>query len=991
MKSNSYRRDQRVQRPCTPLAVLLLIALCIGSVSAINTWQIETVDADGWTGQFSSLALDPISRYPRISYWDDAPTRSDLKYAAWDGAAWQIETVDSAGDTGLHTSLALDPTTGYPRISYWDQTTNAVKYAAWDGAAWQIETVESESGYTTYYYMSLALDSAGNPRISYQYVHSPAHELRYAAWDGAAWQIETVDSGDGAGRDCSLALDPGTGYPRISYCEWPTDVTLKYAAWDGTAWQIETVDDAGDVGEHTSLALDPGTGYPRISYWDATGDNLKFAAWDGAAWQIETVDGVGNVGKYTSLALDPATGYPRISYFDQTNYYLKYAAWDGAAWQIETADDAENVGEDTSLAVDPITGDPRISYFAFGSNGDLKFAKGIRANPLHVEKEGPVWAEKGDALTYTYLVTNTGTVGITDVSVEDDTCSPVGYVAGDAVDDTLDPGEEWTYECTFTPNPASFNPAAYINNTVTATGQYDSSQVSASDSYYLRAAIVRKNVYLYQTKDPKCNCYHCYYGVQYTPPAENPLPYFPVYLQKGGMDVGTTSIYGWNTNPSWLNDPAELWLSEGTWKAEERATDLPDGFEILCAGKTWTIDPENTGGWNDITFTNIIHYDLAVEKSGPDYAHPGETITYSYLVTNAGPASVSPEVTDDTCSPVTYVDGDANGNCRIDPGEEWTFECEYTVPADTPVDTELVNEACVADANEPAEYRMGGDANLCNNCDDWSVTILPWSKVTTSDLCEFDTDTGTEGQQFRLIFTPDYPSGNGVYKLSASNPGQFYYNVFFTGEAGDEETFTIELPTPFITKGARPIHAYSDVIVAGDCYTAVNEIPFTCNIVGNTITVDATVPEGGLIYLTVHLDFGWKKETMYRKSGNDAIYHGDIPGVDNILDLHSYDFTVTDTDEADAQTIQNGNVFKRDPGFAGFVFDADGEPVAGATLTITDPNGEVFATVETNDDGFYFYYYKHTGKEQTWTLSAGGQVASVALKANKLVQTDFWI
>ena len=65
--------------------------------------------------------------------------------------------------------------------------------------------------------------------------------------------------------------------------------------------------------------------------------------------------------------------------------------------------------------------------------------------------------------------------------------------------------------------------------------------------------------------------------------------------------------------------------------------------------------------------------------------------------------------------------------------------------------------------------------------------------------------------------------------------------------------------------------------------------------------------------------------------------------------------------------------------------------MAGATVTITDPNGEVFATVETDEDGFYFYYYKHKGKEQTWTLSTGGQVASVALKANKLVQTDFVI
>jgi|GEM_PF-5199146 hypothetical protein len=33
-------------------------------------------------------------------------------------SVWHTETVDSEGDVGCGTSLALDPTTGYPRISY---------------------------------------------------------------------------------------------------------------------------------------------------------------------------------------------------------------------------------------------------------------------------------------------------------------------------------------------------------------------------------------------------------------------------------------------------------------------------------------------------------------------------------------------------------------------------------------------------------------------------------------------------------------------------------------------------------------------------------------------------------------------------------------------------------------------------------------------------------------------------------------------------------
>ena len=247
-----------------------------------STWHIETVDSEGVdpegrVGYFTSLALSPTNGYPRISYLDD--TNLDLKYAAYDGSTWHIETVDSEGVVGIFTSLALDPTNGYPRISYLDDTN---------------------------------LD------------------LKYAAYDGSTWHIEAVDSAGVFGTSTSLTLDPTNGYPRISYgylqISDAQNSDLKYAAYDGSTWHIETVDSAGDVGYSTSLALNPTNGYPRISYSDYTNDDLKYAAYDGSTWQIETVDSAGDVGYSISLALDPTNGYSRISYYDSTNHALKYAS-----------------------------------------------------------------------------------------------------------------------------------------------------------------------------------------------------------------------------------------------------------------------------------------------------------------------------------------------------------------------------------------------------------------------------------------------------------------------------------------------------------------------------------------------------------------------------------------------------------------------------------------------------------------------------------------
>ena len=74
-----------------------------------------------------------------------------------------------------------------------------------------------------------------------------------------------------------LLWTPITGYPCISYMDY-TNRDLKYTAYDGSTWHIETVDSEGYVGDSTSLALDPTTGYPRNSSQDSSNYNfLKYA------------------------------------------------------------------------------------------------------------------------------------------------------------------------------------------------------------------------------------------------------------------------------------------------------------------------------------------------------------------------------------------------------------------------------------------------------------------------------------------------------------------------------------------------------------------------------------------------------------------------------------------------------------------------------------------------------------------------------------------
>jgi len=372
MIEDRKRPERRVRLPAILLAVLLLVLVGIGTVSAL-AWSVDTVESAGDVPYAQSLALDSNS-YPAISYIDWS--NHNLMYAWYDTAGWHTVTVDGTGNVGGDTSLALD-SNGDPRISYYDWTNRDQRYAWYDGT-WHLETVDSDGdiGGSS----SLALDSTGKPRIAYG-GDSTNSRLKYAAYDGMTWDIETVPlSWGNSATDISLVLD-SAGNPRIAYYQDEGE-EVHYASYDGSVWKIIRaaygVDPYG-----TSLALD-GAGNPRISYiatsFDPTPRTLMYAAFDGITWDREKADAVRDVWGPTSLALDGA-GNPWISYFDYATGDLMVANYDSAAWQTEKVAPAGTAtgqvvpgrAADLALAGD---GTPRISFLDL-TTFDLKYVTGI--------------------------------------------------------------------------------------------------------------------------------------------------------------------------------------------------------------------------------------------------------------------------------------------------------------------------------------------------------------------------------------------------------------------------------------------------------------------------------------------------------------------------------------------------------------------------------------------------------------------------------------
>jgi hypothetical protein len=288
--------------------------------------------------------------------------------------------------------------------------------------------------------------------------------------------------------------------------------------------------------------------------------------------------------------------------------------------------------------------------------------------------------------------------------------------------------------------------------------------------------------------------------------------------------------------------------------------------------------------------------------------------------------------------------------------------------------------------------------------------LLPFSQVTSSSLCYFDVDDQTPGQQFRLIFTQDV--SNPPYKLTASNPGQFYYNVFYVGTPGTAVSLTISIPYPFVTQGSVPIQVYGNVSIVNGCFVPSSPLTgFTItgpsktssgaagisldNYSGGlgsyvTITVSGVVPQSGLVYVTIHLDFGLKGKGGYSGVNSNAKNDNALLVLPN---NSQFVFEWSDTENMYSATVMNKNVFKRDPGFAGIVADSDGNPQKDVKVEIYSPTGALLATVYTDIDGWYLYDYKYTGKPATFTitLSAYDQSKAVTMKSNGFVVVNFQI
>jgi uncharacterized repeat protein (TIGR01451 family) len=200
------------------------------------------------------------------------------------------------------------------------------------------------------------------------------------------------------------------------------------------------------------------------------------------------------------------------------------------------------------------------------------------------------------------------------------------------------------------------------------------------------------------------------------------------------VNTGTHYLSGTVSGPGWqTTNLHQTYLHTSGWQSYGTITiplsELVSGANTLyvLAGNEYfaaddgdTSTPASLYNPGAAIFQLKINYEteapaISVVKTGPTYAHEGDTIDYTYTVTNAGDVPLSAvTVSDDLAGTAVYVSGDTNTDGFLDLVETWIFIASYEVPVDT---TGPVENTAKASGTSPHDTTVTAQ-------DNWSVVIL---------------------------------------------------------------------------------------------------------------------------------------------------------------------------------------------------------------------------------------------------------------------------
>jgi len=308
---------------------------------------------------------------------------------------------------------------------------------------------------------------------------------------------------------------------------------------------------------------------------------------------------------------------------------------------------------------------------------------------IDIEKSGPSQARVGDTITYTYVVTNTGNCPLYNVALEDDVLGPItddDFIAGDTNHDgKLDVDEVWVFLKNYLIPPNSCDP---LTNCVSVVAEYMPCH-SVFDSDIFCVDILpcfEPGIDIEKRGPPQARVGD---AITYTYVVVNTgnCPLYEVTLEDDVLGpITEDDLFCGDTNHDGRLDVDEVWVFIKDYVIPPNTCDPLTN----CVSVVAKYMPCHSVFDSDIFRVHILpcfEPGIDIEKRGPPSAHVGDTITYTYVVTNTGNCPLyNVALEDDVLGPITdddFLCGDTNHDGRLDVDEVWVYTKNYVIPPGT--------------------------------------------------------------------------------------------------------------------------------------------------------------------------------------------------------------------------------------------------------------------------------------------------------------------
>ena len=404
--------------------------------------------------------------------------------------------------------------------------------------------------------------------------------------------------------------------------------------------------------------------------------------------------------------------------------------WTYQATRTVTAGQYTNIGTTTGTPVDTsgvdIAGiadataaDPSNHFGATAGINVVKSTNGDDANSI----TGPL-LPVGSTATFDYVVTNTGNVPLTTITVRDDNGTAgdtsddfdATFVSGDTnTNGRLDTSETWTYQATRTVTAGQYtNTGTAGGHPVDETGADITGLTDVSDTDLSNHLGVTAGINIVKsTNGDDANTATgpllevgatATFTYVVTNTGTSALASVTVTDDNGTpgdtSDDFTPTFQSGDTNSDSRLDPTETWtyqatrtVTSGQYTNTGSVTANPvdfSGTDIAGFTDVTDTDPSNHFGFTaGIQLVKSTNGQDADTTPGPSIA-VGGTATFTYVVTNTGTVPLATvTVTDDNGTSgdtsddfaPTLQSGDTNSNGLLDTTETWTYQATRTVTA----------------------------------------------------------------------------------------------------------------------------------------------------------------------------------------------------------------------------------------------------------------------------------------------------------------------